>query len=329
MKAELERRKAEGLHGGMQFTFRNPERSTNVRHAFGSASSLIVGAYDYQRETPPKPSGTVGRVASYSWEDYYASLRDGLEAIADSLREAGFRALVLADQNHLVDRAAAYRAGIGWWGKSSNILLPGIGSLVVLGAVVTDAEIAADHDRPVEDGCSNCSQCLSGCPTGAIIEPGVVDARRCLAWLVQAEGIFPTEFRSALGDRLYGCDDCQDVCPPNRIRQRRPAEVGADQAWIDVLDLLAADDQQLLDRLGRWYIPNRDPDYLRRNALLVVANIATPTPAVVATVNRYLNHPRAMLRAHAVWAAQTLGIPVPDDLRNDPSPDVRNELAEA
>ncbi|MEM9467029.1 MAG: tRNA epoxyqueuosine(34) reductase QueG [Actinomycetota bacterium] len=330
VRRELERRRDEGLHGGMQFTFRNPARSTEPDRALPGAASLVVGAYDYQRTAPPMPTDRpIGRVAAYSWEDHYATLRSALEPIAEALRAGGHRAAVLADQNHLVDRAAAHRAGIGWWGKSSNILVPGIGSLVVLGAVITDAPIEPDHERPVEDGCRSCTQCLTGCPTGAIIEPGVIDARRCLAWLVQTEGVFPVEYREALGDRLYGCDDCQDVCPPNKIRMRRPSPAGADEAWVDILSVLEADDDTLMARLGRWYIPNRDPDYLRRNALLVLANVATATPAVVAAVVRHLEHPRGLLRAHAVWAARRLGVPVPSHLAEDPDPDVRNEVARA
>lgn len=328
VRREIERRRDAGLHGGMQFTFRNPQRSTDPDRALPGAASLIVGAYDYQRAAPEMPTDRpVARVAAYSWEDHYATLRDALEPIAAALRAGGHRAIVIADQNHLVDRAAAHRAGIGWWGKSSNILVPGAGSLVVLGAVITDAVVAPDHDAPVADGCSTCTRCLDGCPTGAIIEPGVIDARRCLAWLVQAEGVFPTDYREALGDRIYGCDDCQDVCPPNRVRMRRPSSAGADEAWVDVLDVLAADDDDLIDRLGRWYIPNRDADYLRRNALVVLGNVGSASDdRVVDTVERYLAHPRALLRAHAVWAAQRLGIDVPASVAEDPDPMVRNEV---
>lgn len=328
VRVEIERRRDAGLHGGMQFTFRNPERSTDPDRALPGAASLIVGAYDYQRAAPAPPDGlAVGRVAAYSWEDHYAVLRAALEHIAAPLRSAGYRAVVIADQNHLVDRAAAHRAGIGWWGKSSNILVPDAGSLVVLGAVVTDARIEPDHTEPVADGCNTCTQCLSGCPTGAIIEPGVIDARRCLAWLVQTDGMFPVEFRQALGDRMYGCDDCQDVCPPNRVRMRRPSPAGADEAWIDLLDVLAASDESLMARLGRWYIPDRDPDYLRRNALIVLANVADGTdPEVEATVARYLASPNPMLRAHAVWAAKQFGHHLPDNVSADSDPLVAIEV---
>ena len=111
VRRELERRRDEGLHAGMQFTFRNPARSTDPDRALPGAASLVVGAYDYQRTAPAMPTDRpVARVAAYSWEDHYAVLRDALEPIAQALRDAGHRATVIADQNHLVDRAAAHRA---------------------------------------------------------------------------------------------------------------------------------------------------------------------------------------------------------------------------
>ncbi len=303
----LETRKREGLHGGMEFTYRNPARSTDPGRTLPDARSLVVGALDYQRERPPRPAGPTGRVAAYSWEDHYSTLGVALEVIADRLRADGHRAVVLADQNHLVDRAAAHRAGLGWWGKNSNLLVPGVGSLVVLGAVLTDAPLEVTS-QPVDDGCGSCRRCVESCPTEAIVAPGVVDARRCLAWLVQAEGIFAFEFRELLGDRIYGCDDCQDVCPPNLVRRRCPSDAGAGGAWADVLEMLEAGDEQLLAGLGRWYIPRRDPDYLRRNALLVLGNVADPTDGrVMAAVRCHLASPSPMLRAHAVWAALRLG----------------------
>ena len=221
--AVLRERKQAGLHGGMQFTYRNPDRSTDPARLVPGAASLIVGALEYDAGAcdPPNREGPHARVAAYARADHYTALRTALEAMAEQLRAAGHRAVVSADENGLVDRAAAHRAAIGWWGKNSNILVPGVGSLVVLGAVVTDAPIAPqDPSSDVADGCGSCRQCLDGCPTGAIIAPGTVDARRCLAWLVQTDGVFDPDYRVALGDRIYGCDDCSDVCPPNRVRVR-------------------------------------------------------------------------------------------------------------
>jgi ferredoxin len=185
------------------------------------------------------------RVARYAWVDHYAPLRAGLRDIAAAIKRAGHRAVAFADDNAIVDREVAHLAGLGWFGKNANLLLPGAGSYFVLGSIITTAEYPASE--PVPDGCGTCRRCLDGCPTGAIVAPGVVDANRCLAWLVQQPGTFPVEFREALGDRLYGCDDCQEVCPPSvRLGPRhaidlddQPDEV---QAWVDVLDLLDVDD---------------------------------------------------------------------------------------
>ena len=328
-RRDLEERKARGLHGGMAFTYRKPARSTDPREALPDAKALVVGALSYLRATPSSDGdrGPTAAVARYVWDDSYGALRVGLGAIADHLRAEGWRARVLADDNALVDREAAKRAGLGWYGKNANLLLPGQGSWFVLGSVVTDAPVTASAS-PVADGCGSCVRCIDGCPTGAIVEPGVVDARRCLAWLLQADGPFPREYRAALGDRIYGCDDCQEVCPPNRRRARQGAPEASPAAvhQVEVLAMLAASDDELLERFGAWYIPRRDPRYLRRNALVVLGNVGDPAnPAVVAALRTALAHTDPLIRAHAVWAARRIGRPdlVPPA---DPDPLVQHEL---
>ena len=308
----LGERKAQGHHGGMQFTYRNPERSTDPGRILPGAAALVVGALDYARAPAAKPATArpAARVARYASSDLYGELRSALGAVAGVLTTHGHRAVVVADDNALVDREAARRAGLGYYGKNSNLLLEDSGSWFVLGSVVTDAELPPSVER-VPDGCGPCRRCLDGCPTGAIVAAGVVDARRCLAWLLQATGDFPVEFREALGDRLYGCDDCQEVCPPNRRMPEAPD--AGEGASVDVLDLLAAGDEELMARHGRWYIPAREPRYLRRNALVVLGNTADGSdPEVVGALRRYQRHPDAMLARHAAWAARHLGLE-PDD----------------
>ena len=296
-RRHLHERRTAGLHGGMQFTYRNPERSTDPQRALAGARSIVVGA---RRYPPPASPRRGARVAAYASADHYAALRDALGVIAAQLEASGWKARVLVDDNALVDREAAYRAGIGWYGKSTNVLLPGQGSWFVLGSVLTTAPLEPDVG-PVGDGCGSCRRCIDGCPTGAIVAPGVVDARRCLAWLLQAKGDFPVEFREALGDRIYGCDECQEVCPPNR-RVERATEPSD---GVDIIELLNADDDDLLERFGRWYIPARDPRYVRRNALVVLGNTVWPDDRVAcSTIERYRRDPDPMLRSHAEWAAQ-------------------------
>jgi epoxyqueuosine reductase len=335
----LQERKAAGLDAGMAFTYRNPHRSTDPRLAMRDAQALVVGARSYGRDhvarrDPPRHGG---RVARYARNDEYGPLRASLGQVARHLRDAGWRALVFADDNSLVDREAAWLAGLGWYGKNANVLLPGSGSWFVLGSVLTDAPLPPAA-RPVDDGCGSCQRCLHACPTGAIVAPGVVDARRCLAWLVQRPGVFPREHRQALGDRLYGCDDCQDVCPPN-LRADRGAPDGPadferfDDGLVDVIDLLGQSDAELLAAHGRWYIADRAPRWLRRNALVVLGNIGTATDAaVVACLRRCLVDGDPIVRAHAVWAAWRLGRTdlleaQGAELASDEAGEVRDELA--
>ncbi len=353
-RRELERRKAAGLHGGMAFTYRNPDRSTDPGRIVAGARSLVVGALGYGLPPgagPPVPgagrdgaAGTVpGRVARYAWADFYAELRSRLATGADMLRGAGYRAVVVADDNALVDREAAARAGVGWYGRNANLLLPGRGSWYVLGTVVTDAPLAPSP--AARGGCGHCTRCLPACPTGAIVAPGVLDARRCLAWLLQATGVFPVEFREALGDRIYGCDDCQEACPPNRAGApgAAPAAVpapaaraggatgpaAAGRSTVDVLDLLADDDDAVMAAAGRWYVPERRARYLRRNALVVLGNRADPhDERALGAVRRCLRHADPLVRAHAVWAAARLGrADLADELdATEADPMVRAEL---
>lgn len=297
----------------MQFTFRRPERSTDPQITMPGAKALFVGARSYLRQSGSSgPPGPDARVARYSWSDHYVPLRRALGQVAARLEDEGWRARVLVDDNALVDRAAAVRAGLGWYGKNANVLLPDQGSWFVLGSVLTDAPIAPLAPvRPVADGCGTCRRCMADCPTGALVEPGHLDARRCLAWLLQARGPFPVEYREALGDRVYGCDECQERCPVNRRAARGStppeAEEGA-QPTIPVLSLLTADDRQLEEMVGRWYIPGRDLRYVRRNALVVLGNVGSAgDPDVAMVLRRYLTGPDRLLRAHAVWAAHRLG----------------------
>ncbi len=337
-RRHLVERRAAGLAGGMQFTFRNPERSTDPGRIVPGARSLVVGALAYAHPTPPAapaPGPTpgacrqpVGQVAAVASADHYGALRRALAEVASLLSGAGWRAVVVADENSLVDRAAARRAGLGWFGRNSLLLVRGAGSWCVLGSVVTDAPLtpgplflprpAGGRPVPVPEphaaGCGRCTRCLEACPTGALVAPGVVDARRCLAWVLQAPGPVPARLRAAAGTRLYGCDDCQVTCPVNLTADRHhPASApsGAGRGTgpgpeVDLLGVLGATDGELLDRFGRWYLPGRDPGVLRRNALVALGNAGVGTAAVRAAIARYEAGDDQLLAEHARWARARL-----------------------
>jgi epoxyqueuosine reductase len=315
-----------GRSAGMQFTYRNPRRSSDPSVSMQGARGLFVAAKSYARQkSQDRPSGPAASVAMYSWSDHYKALRNALGQVGAHLEAQGWRAKVLVDDNALIDRAAAVRAGLGWYGKNTNVLLPRRGSWFVLGSVLTDApldlaEPEADGRAgvgpfmtpgPVQDGCGACTRCIEACPTGALDGEGHLDARLCLAWQLQAPGIFPRELRVAAGNRIYGCDDCQEACPVNRVAlRRRPAPKAEDDCLdgVDLIALLRSDDGELMKRFGRWYIPERDPAHLRRNALIALGNTGDPSEAdVTAVVAESLGDPDPLVRAHAVWAAARLG----------------------
>ncbi len=303
-RGEILRRRREGLHAEMQFTFRNPERSTDPGRILEGACSLVVGALAVPAPRLPPSRPGRARVAAYARRDLYSDLRAALSGIARRLEAGSWKARVVADDNALVDRAAAVRAGIGWQGRNGNVLLPGRGSWFVFGSVVTDAPLVPDE--PVDqDGCGNCRRCVDSCPTGAILADGVVDARRCLAWLVQAPGPIPPAYREAVGWRLYGCDDCQEVCPVGLPDRSRGPDDAAD---TEALGLLRSTDTELLERYGHWYIAERAPRHLRRNALVVLGNTADGSAeGVEEALLEHIRGDDPMLAEHAGWAATALG----------------------
>ena len=305
VNVSMRRRVETGMAATLGFTYKDPLVATTPRISFPWARTLVVGASAYLPESgspevelsPEIPSGRVSRVAA---GDGYRAVRPGLEQIAGLLVGEGYRAEVLCDDNRLVDRAAAVRAGIGWWGKNSMVLIPGIGPWSVIGSVATDADLLPD--KPLDRSCGACEACLPACPTGALVAPGVLDASRCLAAWAQRPGLVPPEYRIAMGDRLYGCDDCLVACPPGSRLLRTATQPGG---RFDLEMVLRASDQTLLALFGHWFIPNRDLRIVRRNALIVAGNSASQR--LVSQVSVYAAHPSWLLRAHAVWALRRIG----------------------
>jgi epoxyqueuosine reductase len=340
----IEERKARGLHAGMTFTYGNADRATDPSQLFEGARSVLVGIRRYQppsamtqrmrRASPKQREGATGAVAAYVSSDEYGLLREGLEAIAAHLEASGAQAEVVMDDNRLADRAVANRSGLGWLGRNTMLIHPQLGSWTVIGSVVTDALIQEDSPRVVDE-CGACNRCSVECPTGAINNFGVLDANRCLAWLLQAKGIFPRDHRIALGNHLYGCDDCQVVCPKNDEPQ--PVAITAPQreSDVDLVELLDSSDEKLMATYGHWYIPRRRPEYLRRNALVVLGNVGSSSdPEVERVIEASLDSSSPLVRSHAIWAACRLGKTelvenrLNDSLlRDDPDGWVASELA--
>src|SRR5918998_2426555 len=213
----IRERRARGLFADMRFTMARPELSCHPETLVEGAKTVVSAALCYYAPGP-EPSAGEGRLSRYTWSDRYAELREKLEALG---RRLGGAYRVLVDENQHVDREAAARSGVGFYGKNTLLITRRHGSWVVLGTLVTDA--AVEPSPPLDAGCGSCTRCIDACPTGALDEPGVLDATRCLSYWTQAPEPIPVDYRAPLGDMVYGCDICQDVCPWNRGVEKRRA----------------------------------------------------------------------------------------------------------
>jgi epoxyqueuosine reductase len=300
----IEERRARGLFADMRFTMAQPEVSCHPETLLPGARTVVSAALCYY-VPGPDPGAGQGRLPRYTWADHYAELRAKLDTLGERL---GGSYRVLVDANQHVDREGAARAGIGFYGKNTMLITRTHGSWVVLGTLVTDVEL--EPTAPLDLDCGSCTLCIEACPTGALDDPGVVDATKCLSYWTQAPAAIPARYRKELGRQVYGCDICQDVCPWNRgVEKRRAESTPAEDAEpvVSLLDWLRMPGDELLERYDRMYFPNNDPRYLRRNALVAASNAADT--GLVEAVRPYAEGDDQLLREHAEWALARLEEP--------------------
>ncbi len=287
-------RRERGLFAEMKFTMAQPERSCHPEFLLAGARTVVSAALCYWAPESPLPPGH-GRLARYTWNDAYAELREKLDALGRSLGGA-YR--VLVDANQHVDREAAARSGVGFYGKNTMLITRRHGSWVVLGTLVTDLELTAT--APLDAGCGECRLCIDACPTGALDEPGTLDATKCLSYWTQAPASIPEPYRAALGAQVYGCDICQDVCPWNRGVRKRSSAAESSAGHVDLVDWLEADGEALVDAYDRLYVPRNEAHWLRRNALVALGNVGGPEHAPL--LARFAVDGDEIEREHAEWA---------------------------
>ena len=297
----IRERRARGLFARMRFTMAEPEVSCHPESLLPGARSVVSAALSYYGAGPePKPGE--GRLPRYTWSDRYAELRSKLEQIGERL---GGSYRVLVDENQHVDREGAARARVGFYGKNTLLITRHHGSWVVLGTLVTTAEV--ERSSPLALDCGSCTRCIDACPTGALDEPGILDSTKCLSYWSQAPAPVPVEYRGAMGSYVYGCDICQDVCPWNRgTEKRRSGAALPDDAEpiVSLLEWLEAEDDDLRRRYDRLYFPRNDPRYLRRNALIAAGN--SGEAALVPAIERWSESDDELLSEHADWALERL-----------------------
>ncbi len=291
----IRERRARGLFGEMRFTIAQPELSCHPERLLDGARTVVSAALCYW--TPaPEPEPGEGRLPRYTWDDGYAELREKLDALG---RRLGGAYRVLVDANQHVDREAAARSGVGFYGKNTMLITRRHGSWVVLGTLVTEAEV--ESTPPLDADCGSCTLCIEACPTGALDEPGVLDATRCLSWTTQSPGPVPEHMRLALEDRVYGCDICQDVCPWNRgIEKRRADAAGPRRARRVARGLAGARGRRAAPRLRPPLRPAERRPLPQAERARRARQRGPPEHA--RAIEPYLEHEDGMLRETAAWA---------------------------
>jgi epoxyqueuosine reductase len=288
-------RRERGLFAEMKFTMAHPEVSCHPEALVPGARTVISAALCYWRPEAPLGVGQ-GRLARYTWDDTYAELRSKLGELGERL---GGTYRVLVDANQHVDREAAARSGVGFYGKNTLLITRRHGSWVVLGTLVTDVELAPT--APLDTDCGDCRLCIDACPTGALDEPGTLDATLCLSYWTQAPHSVPSEFRHELGAQVYGCDICQDVCPWNRgIEKRRGHLPSTEAGHVDLRAWLEGDGRELVSEHDRLYVPRNDPRWLRRNALVALGNVGDASHEPL--LERFARAEDELVAEHATWA---------------------------
>ena len=312
----LEERIEAGLMAGLPwFNLDRARVAGDPRHLLPGVLSIISVGMSYLCDgevDASQPGRPCGRIARYAWGlDYHEVFKDRLEQLHAFVQTQLGRPVerrTLVDTARITDRAVAQRAGLGWYGKNTNILTHEFGSWVLLGELLLD--VALPPDPPLKTTCGACTLCLPACPTGAIIAPGVLDTSRCISFLtIEHQGVIPRELRPLMGNWIFGCDLCQDVCPVNRSRtvpnhaefRPRPG-VGASP---ELIPLLAITEEEFPQRFQGSPIKRAKRVGLRRNVCIALGN--SGDPAAIPALIEALNSEPALVRGHAAWALGQLG----------------------
>ena len=328
----------DGLMDGLPwFTEARVNRGSNPQELLPGARSIISVGLSYYLPQDEEDNGSRGKVARYAWgDDYHKVMKVRLREYVRGLsRQLGreVRARWYVDDGPMLDRAAARRAGVGWFGKNTNILSPSHGSWIFLGQVVTDLKL--EPDPPLKKTCGNCVRCIDACPTGAIVAPYVIDNQRCISHLtIENRGPIPRELRSLMFDWVFGCDICQDVCPVNvkAMYSREQAFQKKRFTSLELVDLLGMTEEEFRLRFANSPIKRAKLAGLKRNACVALGNSAdgSAVPALVKALRRE----GPLVRGHAAWALGRLGgqearQALEEALRREPEGEVRREIEDA
>jgi epoxyqueuosine reductase len=301
---------AEGRHADMDWMVRGRDPRARPHTLLDSARSVVVLGTQYGGARPPDPGGLTGKVARYAWgRDYHNLVGKRVRKLVRAIGQRGHGAYGGVDSRPLLERAWAEAAGVAFLGKNCCAIVPGEGSWLFLAAILVDADLPPDVARPgLERHCGPCTRCLGACPTDAFVASAQLDARRCISyWTIEAAGAIPVDLRSSFGRWVFGCDDCQDVCPHNardaEIEERLRPLPG--RAWLDLAWVLDAAPEEIDRKLEGSPLRRPGPRGLKRNAAVVLGNIGDPNARPL--LRRAADGGDPLIAEHARWALDRLG----------------------
>jgi epoxyqueuosine reductase len=296
-----------GLHGEMAWMARAPERRTDASLILEGAMSLVCCGLSYYRGAPVEAAPGFGLISSYAQgEDYHRVVEEKLKEVAAFIEDrSSVPTRTYVDTGPILEKGYAAAAGLGWLGKHSNLLSRQGSSWFFLGEILVPLPLVPSPEPgPPPNHCGSCTRCLSACPTGAIVEPYVVDSRLCISYLtIELRGFIPRELRPLIGNRIYGCDDCQDVCPWNRfaVKSDVPEFLPREPlASMDLVGILRMSRGQFLEATRGTAIRRVRYAGFLRNAAVALGNARDPR-AVPALADA-LGHEEPLVRGHAAWA---------------------------
>lgn len=294
----------EGCHGNMEWLARNPDRRTKPREVLPGASSIIVLALNYYVDHQEEGRG---RIARYAWgNDYHDVIEKRLKQFNQELEAMGGRQRYYVDTGPVLERDFATDAGLGWNGKSTMQIHRGLGTWFFLAEILTTLELPVDE--PFGDHCGKCTRCIVACPTEAIRAPHQLDARRCISYLtIEHRESIPMEFRRAIGDRIYGCDECLAVCPWNRFAKSSQESAFAAREYVtswDLRDYLELDDEGFRALFAKSPIKRIKRRGFLRNVCVALGNVGTTED--LPALERAAMDPEPLIAEHAQWAIQEI-----------------------
>ncbi len=298
-----------GYAGEMHYLERGREARLDPEPLLPGARSVVVCALNYHTDRPlTSRDPERAWVSRYAWgADYHKVLEKRLKRLANWIREeSGLGTRVYVDTGPLLERVYARYAGVGWFGKNTCIIDEQIGSWTFLGCILTELDL--DYDIPAPDRCGSCTRCIDACPTDAIVEPYVIDSRRCISYLtIELGGAIPESLREGVGHHLFGCDICQDVCPWNKrapFTSEEKLEARPELFWPSLDYLLDLDDEGWGSLISGTAMKRAKIRGLIRNLMVVVGN--SGLGRFRTKVERFLSHSDELVRSHARWAFEKL-----------------------